>query len=175
MLTVRPRASITIAFNLALVVSLIASAHGDAEGGATRNAIFNGDFLEGRSGWSIGGPDDLVIETRTNMVAHRADAELSLRHGGLAETMTLFSQYAISVEPGRDYTLTLTAAGEGAIAFGVRWRMNPRPTPSRMPPPGEPRRSDRESASSAKSLRSTNPLRKTTRQAPARARSMSGC
>lgn len=84
-----------------------------------RNAIFNGHFLEGRSGWSIGGPDDVEIKTRRSMVAHRADAELSLQHDGLAETMTLHSQYPIGVEPGRDYALTLTAAGEGTIAFGV--------------------------------------------------------
>jgi hypothetical protein len=85
----------------------------------TRNAIFNGDFLEGTAGWSIGGPDDVHIKTHRSMIADRADAELSLRHDGLAESMGLFSQYPINVETERDYTLTLTAAGEGDIAFGV--------------------------------------------------------
>lgn len=92
-----------------------------AQGGepALRNAIFNGDFLEGRAGWSIGGPDDLEVRTFRTMIAERADAELSLRHDALDQTMTLFSQYPIGVESGREYTLTLTAAGEGTIAFGV--------------------------------------------------------
>lgn len=84
-----------------------------------RNAIFNGNFLEGRAGWSIGGPEDLEVKTFRTMIADKADAELSLRHEGLEETMTLFSQYPICVEPGHEYTLTLTAAGEGTIAFGV--------------------------------------------------------
>ncbi len=86
---------------------------------ALRNAIFNGDFLQGRAGWDIGGPADVEVRTHRTMIAHRADAELSLRHDRLAESMTIFSQYPINVEPGRDYTLALTAAGEGAIAFGV--------------------------------------------------------
>jgi len=119
MTATRVRPSLRVACVLTMIMCVAVCARADVAADATRNAIFNGDFLEGRSGWSIGGPDDVVIETRTNMVAHRADAELSLRHDGLAETMTLFSQHPINVKPGREYTLALTAAGEGTIAFGV--------------------------------------------------------
>ncbi len=123
MSAVRSPSSLLIVCSVMFAAAMAMYAHGqtagDADPDATRNAIFNGDFLDGRSGWSIGGPDDLVIKTRTNMVAHRADAELSLRYDGLDETMGLFSQHPIDVTPGRDYTLTLTAAGEGIIDFGV--------------------------------------------------------
>ncbi len=85
----------------------------------TRNAIFNGDFLEGRSGWVIGGPPEVQVKAHRTMIAERADAELTLQHPGLSETMTVYSQYPIGVKPGRAYTMTLTAGGEGTIAFGV--------------------------------------------------------
>ena len=107
----------TLAIVAAMAIACSASAQ-DADQ-PLRNAIFNGDFLQGRAGWSIGGPADLEVKTFRTMIADKADAELSLRHEALAETMTLFSQYPIGVEPGKEYTLTLTAAGEGTITFGV--------------------------------------------------------
>ena len=85
----------------------------------TCNAIFNGDFLEGVAGWKIGGPSDIQIKTHRTMIADQADAELSLRHHDLAESMGVYSQYPINVEPGRAYTLTLTVAGAGSMAFGA--------------------------------------------------------
>ncbi len=112
---IRPLLLLTI-----VAVMMIASAAGAQDAGQPlRNAIFNGDFLQGRAGWSIGGPPDLEVKTFRTMIADKADAELSLRHEALAETMTLFSQYPIGVEAGQEYTLTLTAAGEGTIALGV--------------------------------------------------------
>ena len=89
------------------------------DGGPARNAIFNGDFLEGTAGWKVGGPPGLQVKTQRNMIADRADAELSLRHDDLTGSMGIYSQYPIKVEPGRAYTLTLTAAGKGSIAFGA--------------------------------------------------------
>jgi hypothetical protein len=86
---------------------------------ATRNAIFNGDFLDGKAGWTIGGPRDLEVVARPRMVAHRSDAELWVRHGHLEQGFTIFSPYAIGVKPGQTYTLSLTIAGEGDVAFGV--------------------------------------------------------
>ncbi len=102
---------------IAAAISLVGSATGQDD--LRRNAIFNGDFLEGRAGWVIGGPDDLEVRTHRTMIADRADAELSLRHPGLEQTVGVYSQYPIGVKPGREYTLSLTAAGEGTIAFGV--------------------------------------------------------
>lgn len=101
----------------------MASAHGDttenAPAEAPRNAIFNGDFLDGRAGWTIGGPRDLKVEAHHKMVAHRSDSELSVRYDELEKNMTMYSPYAIGVKPGKSYTLTLTARGSSDIAFGV--------------------------------------------------------
>jgi hypothetical protein len=78
---------------------------------ATRNAIFNGDFLDGKAGWTIGGPRDLNVQAHHKMVAHRSDSELSVQYDNLQQGMTIFSPYPIKVTPGKTYTLTLTARG----------------------------------------------------------------
>ncbi|HCU36408.1 MAG TPA: hypothetical protein DGT21_13450 [Armatimonadetes bacterium] len=93
-----------------------------ADGGAsepTRNAIFNGDFIDGRAGWTIGGPADLVVKASHKMIEHRSDSELLVSYEGLEKSLTIFSPHAIGVTPGRSYTLSLTAGGTGSIAFGV--------------------------------------------------------
>jgi len=108
----------TVLIPAAVVDAQDRPADGDA-GQALRNAIFNGDFQEGRAGWTIGGPGAVQIETHRTMVAHRSDAELSLRYDDLEESMTIYSPYPIAVDPGEAYTLTLVAGGEGEIAFGV--------------------------------------------------------
>ncbi len=123
MLAARLRTADYIAFSLALTAALVAPAYGDTakdvEPGAIRNAIFNGEFLDGKAGWTVGGPRDIEIEAHHKMVAHRPDSELVVRHGALAETMGIYSPYPIGVKPGKTYTLTLTAGGEGDIAFGA--------------------------------------------------------
>jgi hypothetical protein len=86
---------------------------------ATRNAIFNGDFLDGKAGWTIGGPRDLNVQAHHKMVAHRSDSELSVQYDNLQQGMTIFSPYPIKVTPGKTYTLTLTARGVADMAFGV--------------------------------------------------------
>ncbi len=102
------------------VVAAGAALAADEDGGQPlRNAIFNGDFLEGRAGWTIGGPPDLRVETHQTMLAHRPDAELALSYDGLEGDMTVYSPYPIKVNPGEEHVLALTAGGEGEIAFGV--------------------------------------------------------
>ncbi|MGD9498309.1 MAG: hypothetical protein AB7Y46_18600 [Armatimonadota bacterium] len=96
-----------------------AGAQDQPAGQTLRNAIFNGDFQEGRAGWAIGGPRDLRVETHRTMVEHRSDAELVLSHADLEQSLTLYSPYPIKVNPGEEHVLTLTARGTGEIAFGA--------------------------------------------------------
>ena len=105
------------AATVAMVAAHAMAADGSAE--ATRNAIFNGDFIDGRAGWTIGGPRDLEVKASHKMIEHRSDSELLIRYEGLEESLTIFSPHAIGVKPGRSYTLSLTAGGTGSIAFGV--------------------------------------------------------
>ena len=121
--TVRLPPCVLVACNLVLATALMASAHGatttNAPAQATRNAIFNGDFLDGRAGWTIGGPRDLEVKARHTMVAHRSDSELSVRYDGLDKSMTIYSPYPIGVKRGQSYTLALTARGSSDIALGA--------------------------------------------------------
>ena len=106
--TIRLRSSLAIirclvvTSTLAVVIAARGDATGNAETGASRNAIFNGDFLDGGAGWTIGGPRDVEVKADHKMVAHRADSELSVRYDELGSR-------------GRGLTCNLRGSGQHRV------------------------------------------------------------
>jgi hypothetical protein len=86
-----------------------------------QNAIFNGDFQDGVSGWSRLGPGhaDAEFEVRRHTVAHRAECEFFVKCKENKRRFTVYSAYPIGVKSDKTYSMTLRASGEGDLAFGA--------------------------------------------------------
>lgn len=87
----------------------------------TRNAIFNGGFVEGVTGFSVLGPGykSAVLSADKSQHAQTLVTELIVSCPGMERTFTLYSTYLLQVQPGRDYRMALRIAGAGQIALGA--------------------------------------------------------
>lgn len=90
-----------------------------AEG--TRNAIFNGAFVEGVMGFAVLGPSYKNVTLAADKTQHAQTlvTELIASCPALERSFTLYSTYLLKVRPGGEYQVTLRMAGTGQFVFGA--------------------------------------------------------
>ncbi len=86
-----------------------------------RNAIFNGAFVEGVSGFSVLGPGhkSVALSTEKSQHAQTLITELIVACPAMERTFTIYSSYLLQVEPEREYQMVLRMAGSGHFSFGA--------------------------------------------------------
>ena len=87
----------------------------------TRNAIFNGAFVEGTTGFSVLGPGykQVALSADKSQLAQTLITELIVASPGMERTFSVYSPYLLQLRPGREYRMVLQMAGEGHFAFGA--------------------------------------------------------
>ena len=106
---------------IAGLMSPIASAVSAEDGEATRNAVFNGDFAEGVTGWSKLGPGHAAasLATEKSQYAHVLITDLIVASQAMERTFSVYSPYLLPVKPGREYRMVVQASGQGEFQFGA--------------------------------------------------------
>ena len=87
----------------------------------TRNAIFNGAFVEGVTAYGVLGPGHKHVTLSADKSQHAQTliTELIVSAPGMEQTFTVYSTYLLQVLPGREYKVLLRMAGKGHFAFGA--------------------------------------------------------
>ena len=88
---------------------------------ATRNAVFNGGFVEGVTGFGVLGPGHKGVSLSADKSQHAQTlvTELIVASPGMERTFSLYSTYLLHVGPAREYRMALRMAGKGHFAFGA--------------------------------------------------------
>ncbi len=107
----------------ALVVLLGGGAALLADDGARppRNAIFNGAFVEGVTGFGVLGPGykSVTLSADKSQHAQALVTELIVSCPAMERTFSVYSPYLLQLRPGREYQIVLRMAGSGHFAFGA--------------------------------------------------------
>ena len=87
----------------------------------TRNAIFNGAFVEGVTAYGVLGPgrNSVTLSADKSQHAQTLITELIVASPGMERTFTVYSTYLLQVRPGREYKMLLRMSGKGHFAFGA--------------------------------------------------------
>lgn len=87
----------------------------------TRNAIFNGSFTEGTTGFGVLGPgyQNASLTADKSQLAQVLITEMIVSSPGMERTFSVYSTYLLRVQKGRPYTMVLQMAGEGQFSFGA--------------------------------------------------------
>ncbi|HJN18560.1 MAG TPA: DUF6067 family protein, partial [Armatimonadota bacterium] len=104
---------------LAALLGPAAALH--ADDGPSRNAIFNGAFVEGVTAYGVLGPGYKGAALSADKSQHAQDlvTELIVTSPGMERTFTVYSTYLLQVQPDREYEVLLQASGTGHFAFGA--------------------------------------------------------
>jgi len=88
---------------------------------ATRNAIFNGAFVEGVMGYGVLGPGHKGVALSTDKTQHAQTlvTELIVSHPGMDRTFTVYSTYLLQPRRDRAYQMRIRMAGVGHVAIGA--------------------------------------------------------
>jgi hypothetical protein len=100
---------------------VVITAYGAAGEGQTRNAIFNGDLVEGVTGFAVLGPGYKAVTLSADKSQHAQTlvTELIVSSPQMERTFTLYSTYLLRVRPEGEYQMKLQMAGVGQFAFGA--------------------------------------------------------
>ncbi|HCU34678.1 MAG TPA: hypothetical protein DGT21_04290 [Armatimonadetes bacterium] len=87
----------------------------------TRNAIFNGTFTEGTTGFGVLGPgyQNAALTADKSQLAQVLVTEMIVSSPGMERTFSVYSTYLLRVQKGQSYTMVLRMAGEGQFSFGA--------------------------------------------------------
>ncbi|MBT3379028.1 MAG: hypothetical protein HN742_11795 [Lentisphaerae bacterium] len=87
----------------------------------TRNAVFNGDFTEGVTGWSKLGPGHTtaMLTTEKSQYAHILTTDLIVTSPRMERTFSVYSPHLLQVKPGSEYRMRIQASGSGHFRFGA--------------------------------------------------------
>lgn len=112
------RSRLIFVFLLLMLFTTLLSAEAET---AVRNAVFNGDFIHGLTGWKTEGGSTGNTEINVEQLSQEDDVEsiLVLRRKTREGTFHLFNNYPIKVEQNRIYRLEVQARGEGNFTIGV--------------------------------------------------------
>ncbi len=115
------RRSALIAAIASCTLALSALAIADDGRPRSRNAIFNGAFTEGTTGFGVLGPGHAgaALSTDKWQFAQVLVTEMIVASPGMERSFTVYSTYLLTVVPGQEYRMVLKMAGEGHFAFGA--------------------------------------------------------
>jgi len=111
----------SIVFLSLLLCAALFTSHAFAENRQTRNAVYNGDFLQGLNGWNWLGPGrrNVNCSLERSQYGDQLYVDILIQSSNMRETFSFFHTPLLQIKPAATYEVIFEASGTGDFMFGA--------------------------------------------------------